>query len=229
MPELNRSAAGIIIGPTKDNQVDAHDAGAGTHTDTGDTPLTTEVASAVQWFRCSGRGGGTFRYIRTFLYFDTSAITATVSSATLKVYPASTFNNADVIAVKSTAFGGDGGTALADGDFDANDYSTSYSIELSTWSTSAFNDITLNATARADMQNNDSFIVAIIEHDSDYLDQDTSDGAFTVGINFKSSLGPKIDFTEVSGYGNDVIGVASANIAAVKGVATANISEVIGV
>ena len=79
------------------------------------------------------------------------------------------------------------------------------------------------------MQNNDSFIVAIIEHDSDYLDQDTSDGAFTVGINFKSSLGPKIDFTEVSGYGNDVIGVASANIAAVKGVATANISEVIGV
>ena len=79
------------------------------------------------------------------------------------------------------------------------------------------------------MQNNDSFIVAIIEHDSDYLDQDTSDGAFTVGINFKSSLGPKIDFTEVSGYGNDVIGVASADIGEVNAVATANISEVIGV
>lgn len=224
MPELNRSAAGIIIGPVKNNQVDAHDASVGTHTDTDNA-----VNLAIQWFRSSGRGGGTFRYIRTFLYFDTSAITGTVSSATLKVHGAGTLNNADVIAVKSTAFGGDGGTDLADGDFDAIDYSTSYSSELSTWNTSTYNNITLNATARADMQNNDFFIVALIEHDSDYLDQDTSDGAFSAGINFKSSLGPKIDFTEVSGYGNDVIGVASANIAAVKGVATANISEVIGV
>ena len=223
MPELNRSAAGIIVGPTKTNQVDAHDASVGTHTDTDNA-----VNLAIQWFRSSGRGGGTFRYIRTFLYFDTSAITGTVSSATLKVHGAGTLNNADVIAVKSTAFGGDGGTALADGDFDAIDYSTAYSSELSTWSTSAFNDITLNATARADMQNNDFFIVAIIEHDSDYLDVDTSDGAFTVGINFKSSLGPKIDFTEVSGYGNDVIGVASADIGEINAVATANVGELNG-
>lgn len=101
MPELNRSAAGIIIGPVKNNQVDAHDASVGTHTDTDNA-----VTLAIQWFRSSGRGGGTFRYVRTFLYFDTSAITGTVSSATLKVHGAGTLNNADVIAVKSTAFGG---------------------------------------------------------------------------------------------------------------------------
>ena len=76
------------------------------------------------------------------------------------------------------------------------------------------------------LQNNDFFIVALIEHDSDYLDQDTSDGAFSAGINFKPSLGPKIDFTEVSGYGNNVNRVASANIEEINTVASANIEEI---
>ena len=39
----------------------------------------------------------------------------------------------------------------------------------------------------------------------------------------------EVTFTAASGYGNDVMGVASANIATVNGIATANISEVIGV
>jgi hypothetical protein len=39
----------------------------------------------------------------------------------------------------------------------------------------------------------------------------------------------KVTYTEVTGYANDVIGVASANIGKVNGVATANIGKVIGV
>ena len=39
----------------------------------------------------------------------------------------------------------------------------------------------------------------------------------------------KVEYTEVSGYSNDVNGVASANIGKVKGVATASIDKVIGV
>ena len=39
----------------------------------------------------------------------------------------------------------------------------------------------------------------------------------------------KVIYTEVTGYGNDVIGVASANIGKINGVATANISKVNGI
>ena len=39
----------------------------------------------------------------------------------------------------------------------------------------------------------------------------------------------KVQYTAATGYGDTVIGVAPANIAAVKGVATANIEKVIGV
>ncbi len=39
----------------------------------------------------------------------------------------------------------------------------------------------------------------------------------------------EVTYVEVSGYGFDVSGVASANISQIKGVATANISQVIGV
>ena len=39
----------------------------------------------------------------------------------------------------------------------------------------------------------------------------------------------KVEYTETSGYGHTVNGVAAANIAAVKGVATANIEKIIGV
>jgi len=38
-----------------------------------------------------------------------------------------------------------------------------------------------------------------------------------------------VTYVEVTGYGNDVMGVASANIGKVNGVATANIDKVIGV
>ena len=39
----------------------------------------------------------------------------------------------------------------------------------------------------------------------------------------------KVTYTEVTGYANDVIGVATANIGKVNGVATASINKVIGV
>ena len=57
----------------------------------------------------SGRGTS-YRLTRTFMHFDTSGISGNVSAAKLYVRGFS-LNAASVIAVKSTAFGGDGGTA----------------------------------------------------------------------------------------------------------------------
>ena len=45
-----------------------------------------------------------------------------------------------------------------------------YSSELSSWSTSGYNDITLNSDALSDMASLDTFKVAVINYDYDYLD-----------------------------------------------------------
>ena len=48
-------------------------------------------------------------------------------------------------------------------------------------------------------------------------------------VHIVQQLYVEVTYEETSGYGNNVIGVASANIHSVKGVATVNISKVIGV
>ena len=74
--------------------------------------------------------------------------------------------------------------------------------------------------------------MAVVDYDYDYLNVQPSSIKVCGGFfadNSGTSKDPKIDFTEATGYGHLVSGVASANIAKVKGVATANISKVIGV
>ena len=198
----------------------------------------------------SGRGAEIAQIGRCFFTFDTSGISVTPSSATLKIRGLFR-NNADVIAVRSTHTT----PTLANGDFDALHNSSTelgdtdgsgggslasvsgltYSAEISTWSTSGYNDITLNSTALSDMASLDIFKVALIEYDMDYLDVAPVGSAFRgAGMYFADNSGtsfdPKIDYVEgVAGYGHSVLGVASGNISKVKGVATANIGKVIGV
>ena len=94
MPQINVSKKGLVVGTSDSSQAAARDEASGVHND-----ATGNETSAVQWFRSSGRGGGTMRYIRTFLYFDTSGVTGTVSSCTLKVSGHSN-TGADVIGIK---------------------------------------------------------------------------------------------------------------------------------
>ena len=179
----------------------------------------------VQYFT-SGRGK---RFKRVFLHFDTSGITGTLSAAHIDVNGGGTSDPDpnDTIMIKSTAFGGDGGTALATSDhFSSLDYTTAYSSELTTWSTGN-NEYTLTAAALADIKNNDHFTAAIINHDADYANTDTG-ATDDITIDFGVTI--TLDYTlAATGYGDTVIGVAPANIATVKGVATANIEKVIGV
>ena len=109
---------------------------------------------------------------RSFFCFDTSDITSTISSATFGVR-GSTNSSADTIIVKSDAFGGDCGTTLANGDYNNLDFTTPYSSERTSWNTnSSYNDFTLNSTALLDVKNNNSFTLALIEHDYDYSNVD---------------------------------------------------------
>ena len=117
-------------------------------------------------------------------------------------------------------------------DFNNVDFSTAYSSELATWNNSSNNAITLNAAARSIIQSGNSFICAVIDHDSDFQDTDTQGGGsgdHSVTINFSGTITLDVTVAAASGYANDVMGVASGNIGKVINVATANIDKVIGV
>ena len=211
----------------------------------------TRAANGPATQNVSARGSEVALIARTFFAFDTSGITVTPSAATLKIFGRAS-NTADVIAVRSTQ-----GTGLAADDMDAlhgastalaasdgNGAGTlagvsglTYSAEIASWSTTGYNNITLNATALADMASLDTFQVALIEYDMDYLDV-APVGSALRRISFfmaedggsGTSKDPKIDFLAgAAGYGNLVSGIASANIGKINGVATANISKVNGV
>jgi len=176
----------------------------------------------VQYFAT----GRTKRFKRVFLHFDTSGITGTVTAAHIDINGGvvADADPNDTIMIKSTAFGGDGGTALATSDhFSSLDYSTAYSDELTTWSTGN-NEYTLTAAALADIKNNDHFTLAIVDHDNDYANSATT-GVADITIDFDVTI--TLDYTEsASGYTHDVNGVAAASIGKVSSVATASIGKI---
>ena len=176
----------------------------------------------VQYFS-SGR---TKRFKRVFLHFDTSGITGTVTAAHIDINGGGGVDGDpnDTLIIKSTAFGGDGGTALATSDhFSSLDYGTAYSNELTTWSTGN-NEYTLTAAALADIKNNDHFTVAIIDNDNDYANSATT-GISDITIDFDVTI--TLDYTEsAAGYTHDVNSVAAASIGKVNSVATANIGKI---
>tara|TARA_R100001510_G_C7642812_1_gene200371 strand:- start:801 stop:1556 length:756 start_codon:yes stop_codon:yes gene_type:complete len=250
MPVIYSSSSGTsndgqLINIGHSSWANARDATSSSHIST-----TSQSSSAfTQVHRFAGRGGTAYGVYRSFVVFDTSGITGTVASATLSIYGVSQ-NDGSIIAVKSTAFGGDGGTALAKADFDAivgwsagsslAGSATTYGSNIfkppsDTWSTSGYNDFTATSDLLADMQNNDVVIICFMNYINDYLNSALTVNAFldTGGYyaNYTgTSRDPKIDYTlAATGYGDTVNGVAPANISKVNDVATANIDKVIGV
>ena len=215
---------------------------------TGGVSTSTQRTNAfTQVYRSEARGGGSvYGVYRSFMVFDTSGITGTVASAELSIR-GYTGNDGSVIAVKSTAFGGDGGTALASGDMDAISgwsagsslagSATVYGSQIltSSWNTSGWNDFTATSDLLTDMKNNDVVIICFMNYTNDYLNSALTSNAFLncggYHANYAgTTLDPHIDYTlAVTGYSNNVNGVAAANIAKINGVATANISKVNGI
>lgn len=215
MPTINVNRQGLGTGISNGTFATARSNAATSVTD----GITGE--QDVQYFNTAR----TKRFKRVFLHFDTSGITGTLSAAHIDINGgvSADADPNDTIMIKSTAFGGDGGTALATSDhFSSLDYSTAYSSELTTWSTGN-NEYTLTAAALADIKNNDHFTLAIVDHDNDYANSDTTATA-DITIDFDVTI--TLDYTLVSGYTHDVIRVASASIGKVNTVATANIGKV---
>ena len=179
---------------------------------TSSSSTGTQLVTAVTGERVAARGGGyAFSIIRSFFFFDTSGITSNVDSATFKVY-GSLNGGGDLIAVKSNsnietlgtadfaAIVGWNTTTDGSGGGDNESNVTKYSAEISTWSTSGYNDITLNAQALADMRDDDTVYICLLNFDYDLKDVAPTgytanrNGLFYIN-NTGTSKDPYIDYT----------------------------------
>jgi hypothetical protein len=153
-------------------------AGSGTFAETYTSAVTAgTILSALE----TARADIVQAINRTFLFFDLDSIPTeakgNITAATLKVLGAGSNNTADSIPVKASAWGGDGSTStLSTGNFNALTFGTPYGSEKTSWSTSGYNDYTLNSDAIDDINTVNAigfgstyFLnVAVIEHDYDY-------------------------------------------------------------
>jgi len=156
----------------------------------------------------SVRGATFWQIYRVFFEFDTSGLSETLSEATLKIY-GRTKSAGDFYVVRATHSG-----APATSDFDAihgwdttnaadgagngdqEGNVTKYSSEVTSWSTSGYNDIALNAAALSRMAADDTFAVCLIESVHDLLDVSETTASIT-GMYFDDDAGKeiKIDYT----------------------------------
>ena len=105
---------------------------------------------------------------------------------------------------------------------------------MATWTTSGYNEITLNAQALSDMVSGDVLKICVVEHDHDYSNSAPSNADFDNGCYFSeyssTSRDPYIDYTLAAGAQvAKVSGVAEASISTVSGVANASIASIIDV
>ena len=227
MPVLNPTVSGCIVGTTNPSFAGARDATTGTFNGS-----SARYADAIKYFKIVGPRANSYNINRYFIEFDTSGISVTPTDATLSLY-GFTFDSADFFVVKADFSDG----SITNGDFqsivgwstgvDNSSNVTKYSSEVTSWSTSGFNDITLNSDALSDMASVNNFKLCLIESDRDLANNDV---VAQVNTGFwRTTNVIHLDYTAgASGYTNNVLGVASANIAGVNGVATANIASVNG-
>ena len=150
------------------------------------------------------------KYSDELTSWSTSGISSNVASATLKIYGYGQ-NSARVIAVKSTSdigtvttadydaiTGWSTGSADGSGGGDNESNVTKYSDELTSWSTSGYNDFTLTGTALANMRDDNYLYVCIMETVHDLRDIAPT-GTSRNGCYFADSSGtskdPYIDYT----------------------------------
>ena len=223
--------------------INARDGGGSTHS--SDSSFLISTFTWVYNVTDPRSGGTVFGVRRSFMVFDTSGISGTVASAELSVRGYSA-NDGSVIAVKSDAYGGDGGTSWSSSDFNnlvgwsagssLAGSATIYGAQKTTtnWTTSGWNDFSGTSDLKTDMKNNNVVIVCFMDYTNDYLNVAPSTGAeLNCGGYYAEKVSPDyrphIDYTLATGYSNNVNGVAAANIGKINGVATANIEKVNGI
>ena len=165
----NLMASGAIIDVVRWGHIQGlGDATFSTARETGasatNTPTGTGSTSLTIYEFSSGRGSGSHIMHRLYMYFPTSGISG-ITSGVLK-FTENSNGTGSIRIIKSTAFGGNGGSVLDTADFfDEIDYTTVYS-NISGGSPGE-REATLSSDAISDINNNDHFTLAMVEKDHD--------------------------------------------------------------
>lgn len=213
MPTLNASKWGYVVSSNYSSHAAARGASSGFSVASNPSSGT---ADAIRYRRFGAKGSTFYAITRAFYYFDTSAITGTVSAATLNIRSGAVTAGNDVIVVTSTAFSGDGSSNLTTSDFNNVSFSSTRSGQT-TYSSGTNNAITLNATALTEIQNNNAFIVAVLQYSNDQQDS-------ALGTN--TDLANEINYV-TTGYLDYTVGSAGpADLTSLSSVAKANITNV---
>ena len=150
--------------------------------------ISNQEVSSIEVAHITAGRGEQWSISRLFLTFDTTSISVSPESAKLNIRGLA---NAETPLTNSDGAGAGtlAGTSVVE-----------YSDELTTWSTSGFNEIVLNADALSDIVSLDTFKVCVIDYDYDYLDIELGIGNTLRNGSYFSSKGgttydPYIDYT----------------------------------
>ena len=189
----------------------------------------------------SGSKGSDWSVKRLFVAFNATSYQTGYTITNLKLYylPTTSTEGSSgagmkMALVQSTAQG-NANTDLTTSDInnfdDAVDYAANDGSQDNTWRDLAtLSSVDLNATAITAITSTGYLKICIMEYLYDYPDTAPTTNPTNMKAFANYTTVPYLSFTATAtGYGNDVIGVSSANIDSVNAVATADISEIIGV
>ena len=189
----------------------------------------------------SGSKSSDWSVKRLFLAFNATAYQTGYTITNLKLYylPTTSTEGSSgagmkMALVQSTAQG-NANTDLTTSDIDNFDDSVDYAAndgsQDNTWrDLSTLSSVDLNATAISAITSTGYLKICIMEYLYDYPDTAPTTNPTNMKAFANYTTVPYLSFTATAiGYGNDVIGVSSSNIASVNAIATADISEIIGV
>ena len=221
MPTLNTGRVGYVVGTAGTNFATSRTANGSSAVDSP----TGNVAHAIQSFFSSGRGGGTYRQTRVYIYFDTSGITSTVSSATLKITGHSNTTSDVIVMNGQNAFGGDGDDALATNDF--NEVNIGGVVQPfssnESWST-GLNSISLNSTALSAIEADDDTVMGVINYAHDYANSAPT-STVSAGIAFGTTIQLEYAVAASSNI-TSLNGITRSNITSFNAIALADIDEI---
>ena len=198
-------------------------------TATSVTNNLTNSTTGAEYRKQAGRGSISYSTIRSFYYFDTSGITGTVTAATINITGNAIGGTTDIIVCPSTAFSGDGSTNFAAAEYSNITFDTSYSNEYTGWNNSSNNSITLKSTALSNIQSNNYFICAVLQHDNDYSNSEPGTSSTTnIGINYGTTA--YLDYTETAASGpaniTSLNSITKSNITSANTITLANITSI---
>jgi len=212
MATVNAGKTGVMQGQNSD---------FATARSTGTIVVATNPTtnSSIGYLFSATRGSGVHLIKRVYLYFDVSSYTSTISNVVLNVKGNTSTNATARVLPSANAFGGDGSSDIALSEYFAGlDFSNPYNDSAASWST-GINNLSLNSDAASDIQNNDAFILALVQVDNDF-DNSASGTSVSLFSSVDFSTTITLTFDETAPSSANLLTISAGNLNITSGTIT---------